>query len=314
MTKSSNPVFSVILSTYNRAHLLPRAIKSVLNQTYQNFELIIVDDCSTDNTEEVVRTFSDERIKYFKHKKNKGVLGTRNTGFKLAKGKYIAFLDSDDELLPEALEVAISKFINSSPEEKPKIICFDSIDAEKNKICTKGKKEEGYIPYEDSLCGRTSGDYWGVINKKAIDKDDLKFDERLWGYESILWLKLHQKYGIFYFPEVLLKIHRERDNHMCSFKSQLKHISKIVLTKKVFFREYGKEMKYLCPKFYGKNLAILGFYQLIDGEKQEGRKTLFESFKFNLSFKSLILFLLSFIFNKGQIIFLYIKFLDLKKI
>jgi len=313
MTKSFNPIFSVIIPTYNRANLLPRPIKSVLNQTYQNFELIIVDDCSTDNTEEVVKAFFDERIKYFKHKKNKGVLGARNTGFKLAKGKYIAFLDSDDEFLPQALETTVSKFINFPSEKKPKIICFDCIDAEKNKICTKGKRKEGYISYEDSLCERISGDYWGVIDKEAINKDDLKFDERLWGYESILWLKLHRKYGIFYFPEALLKIHRERDNHMCSFKNQLKHISRIILTKKVFLKEYGEEMKNYCLKFYGRNLVILGFYQLINGEKQEGRKTLFESLKINLSFKSLILFLLSFIFNKDQITFLYIKFLDFKK-
>jgi len=311
--QKEKPLITVITPTYNRANLLPRAIKSVLDQTYQNFELIIVDDGSTDNTEEVVRTFFDERIKYFKHKKNKGVLGARNTGFKLAKGKYIAFLDDDDELFPEALEIALSKFINF-PSEKLKIICFDCIDVEKNKICGEGKKEEGYIPYEDSLCGRISGETWGVMDRETIDKEDLKFDERLWGYESILWLKLHKKFGIFYFPEVLVKKYWGHREHICNFENQLKHLPRIILTKKVFLKEYEKDMKCLCPKFYGRNLAILGFYQLINGEKQEGRKALFKSLKFNLSFKSLILFLLSFIFNKDQLIFFYIKFLDFKKI
>jgi len=92
-----NPTVSVIIPTYNRAHTIGRAIKSVLNQTYQDFEIIVVDDGSTDNTEEVVKSFRDKRIRYIQHKKNKGAAAARNTGIKSAKGKYIAFQDSDDD-------------------------------------------------------------------------------------------------------------------------------------------------------------------------------------------------------------------------
>ena len=81
------PIISVTIAAYKRAHLLPRAINSVLNQTYQNFELIIVDDCSPDNTKEVVKSFTDKRIIYHRHKKNKGYLAARNTGFDLVIGR-----------------------------------------------------------------------------------------------------------------------------------------------------------------------------------------------------------------------------------
>ena len=92
---------SCITPTYNRAHLLPRAIESTINQTYQNWEMIIVDDGSEDNTEEVVREYMkiDERIRYFKNP-GEGGNAARNYGIKQAKGAWIAFLDDDDENLP----------------------------------------------------------------------------------------------------------------------------------------------------------------------------------------------------------------------
>jgi len=99
------PEISVIIPTYNRAHLISRSIQCVLNQSYQDFEIIVVDDCSIDNTEEVIREFQkkDERIRYIRHEKNKGPAAARNSGIKAAKGEYIAFQDSDDEWLPEKL-------------------------------------------------------------------------------------------------------------------------------------------------------------------------------------------------------------------
>ena len=112
------PTVSVIIPTYNRAKLLPRAIKSVLNQTFKDFEVIIVDDGSTDNTEEVINEFQkhNKRIKYIRHEKNKGAAAARNTGIKIAQGEYIAFQDSDDEWLPNKLEKQMEIF-ESAPAE-----------------------------------------------------------------------------------------------------------------------------------------------------------------------------------------------------
>ena len=92
-------IVSVVLPTYNRAYLLSGAISSVLNQTFQDFELIIVDDGSTDNTKEVVENFQkkDNRIKYIRNEENLGIQKTLNKGIGMSEGKYIARIDDDDE-------------------------------------------------------------------------------------------------------------------------------------------------------------------------------------------------------------------------
>ena len=107
---TGKPIVSVIIPTYNRAHLISGAIQSVLDQTYQDFELIVVDDGSKDNTEEVVKDFPDPRIRYIRLEENRGAAAARNIGIKAAKGEYIAFQDSDDEWLPEKLEKQIEVF------------------------------------------------------------------------------------------------------------------------------------------------------------------------------------------------------------
>ncbi|NBD16639.1 MAG: glycosyltransferase [Cyanobacteria bacterium] len=94
---------SVILPVYNVEHYIAQAVQSVLNQTYKNFELLIIDDESPDRSIEICRTFQDPRIKII-HQKNRGLAGARNTGIRHATGDYLAFLDSDDAWLPEKLE------------------------------------------------------------------------------------------------------------------------------------------------------------------------------------------------------------------
>lgn len=93
-----NPFFSIILATFNRENIISRAINSVLNQSFTDWELIIVDDCSNDNTIELIEPFlTDKRISYLVQKHNKGVSATRNNGISNSRGKYITFIDSDDQ-------------------------------------------------------------------------------------------------------------------------------------------------------------------------------------------------------------------------
>ena len=103
-----NDLVSIIMPSYNTAPYIKETIQSVLDQTYQNWELIIVDDCSTDNTDEVGASIKNERIRYLKNDKNSGAAVSRNRALREAKGRWIAFLDSDDLWMPEKLEKQIS--------------------------------------------------------------------------------------------------------------------------------------------------------------------------------------------------------------
>lgn len=102
-------LISVVIPAYKRGHIIERAIQSILQQTYQDFEILVVDDGSRDNTESIVASLSKEepRIRYFCHDTNRGAQAARNTGAKAAQGEWIAFLDSDDYFTPNSLEVRI---------------------------------------------------------------------------------------------------------------------------------------------------------------------------------------------------------------
>lgn len=109
------PSVSILMPVYNAEPYLSEAIQSMLNQTYVDFELIILDDCSTDRSAEVVQTFSDARIVYHRNEVNSGLANNLNTGLKLATGKYIARMDGDDISLPHRLQTQVD-FLESHPD------------------------------------------------------------------------------------------------------------------------------------------------------------------------------------------------------
>ena len=113
---ANNPLVSVIMPAYNAEKHLGEAIESIQNQTYHNWELLIINDGSTDSTGEIIEEYAkqDERINYIINQKNEGLITTRNKGLLEAKGQYIANLDSDDIAYPERLSIQVN-YMNSNP-------------------------------------------------------------------------------------------------------------------------------------------------------------------------------------------------------
>ena len=115
MNPAAGPLISVVIPTYNRADLIPKAIQSVLDQNYQNWELIIVDNYSDDGTKEVIDSFKDSRISMLLHPRTGSVAASRNMGVLHSKGEWIAFLDSDDWWFPAKLS-SVCEVIHSNPD------------------------------------------------------------------------------------------------------------------------------------------------------------------------------------------------------
>lgn len=109
------PLVSVVMLTYQRAEIVPHAIQSILNQSYKNFELIILNDGSSDNTSDVIKEYTDSRIRYFENSKNMGIAYSRNRTLSLAKGKYIMIMDDDDESLPWRMQKQVD-FLETHPD------------------------------------------------------------------------------------------------------------------------------------------------------------------------------------------------------
>ena len=122
------PRVSVVITTHNRAGLLSRAVDSVLAQTYKGYELIIVDDCSADNTPAVMLTFADSRIRAVRHADNMGQSAALNAGIRLARGEYIAFLDDDDEWIDQKLTLQVRALDASDPIVGLVYTWFDRVD------------------------------------------------------------------------------------------------------------------------------------------------------------------------------------------
>ena len=121
--KMGTPLVTIYTITRNRCDLLPRAMKSILNQTYHNIEYIIIDSASTDDTEKVVKSFSDERIRYVKLDQNETFGYCVNMAVHIATGKYVSELDDDDEYHLDKIEKQVNLF-ESLPEEYGMVYCW----------------------------------------------------------------------------------------------------------------------------------------------------------------------------------------------
>lgn len=194
-------MISVVMATYNRADTLPRAIESVLRQSYRDWELLIVDDGSTDATPKVLEGLVDPRIRIYRHPENRGVAAAKNTGLDHIRGEWFTTLDSDDETTADALEVMLA----CAERAGATAITCNCMDSATGQFTGSGPTADGWLTPEQTA--RSRGDFWGLTRTSLLG--ELRFIEGLPSVEATVWLKINRNARRYYLHRALAIIHTE---------------------------------------------------------------------------------------------------------
>ena len=245
-SKIIEPLISVITPCYNGEKFIGDAIESVINQTYQNWEIIIIDDGSTDDSKEIVDKYRmDQRIKYVQHDANKGIAKTKNTGIRLARGDYLAFLDQDDIWLPSKLELQANCFKNQ--EEDVGMICTGMIFTDEKLQYQRifmGFKDDNQKELVKSMyLQSTNSASVMMIKKKCFSQLGL-FDEGLYGWDDFeMWMRIASQYKIKYIREAVVKkrVHTENAQRLPKVQKEAKKVFDQAVQLHPFLAAYSAE-------------------------------------------------------------------------
>ncbi|KEA45613.1 glycosyl transferase [Campylobacter mucosalis] len=280
---------SILITTFNRVELLKKSLNSALNQDYENLEIIVSDDNSTDDTSEYLKSITDKRLKVITNKTHaQSPNGNKNNAFDAATGDYVCLLDDDDELYLNAISECV-KFIKMGY----KCVFADCI-CEENGVIT--NKISGKNPYKiscemskiDYHCGRISGEYFKLFSREFID--DFRFDEASFGGENELYIRFFES-PVFYHktPLYIYRINRADS----ATKNAIKHAKKVahayIKTANLCYEIAIKhERKFLAMQY--KNAA---YYAKIAGCYALMYRCIFKSLSIKFSKEAFIFLLLS---------------------
>jgi glycosyltransferase involved in cell wall biosynthesis len=255
--------FSVVLPTYNRAHHLPQAIESVLGQTYADWELLVVDDGSTDDTETVVRGYQDARIRYLS-RENGGPGAARNTGLEAATGDYIAFLDSDDAYLPHHLATFAQQIGQAAdhPAVYHAYILYETPDGKQRKqpiVRTHESRPHLYLMLDAGMFP-TSTVIHREIGKRIRCNDQIPIS-----IDAEYWLRVFCYYPLVVIPEYV-GIIKEHDGNLTTSKPET--YRRYVMVWRGILR--NKEIrKYLPARYITRHIARNYIYLAFAESKQQ---------------------------------------------
>jgi len=258
-----NGKVSVVIPTYNRSDTIYRAIKSVIDQTYQNFEIVIIDDSPNDKTERVINSFDDNRIRYIRNEKKTNPPSARNQGVRASRSdsKYIAFLDDDDEYLPLFLEKTIQRLEEKS--EAVGVNCGIELRTEENE-----KIGEDHCPKES---WRTHMGNCCVSRRDLFEKENYWFDERFSHFEELdFGIRVLKYHKVECIPEILAVYYCHPLNLLSSSVSP-ERIEQFYKDHYLLYSQWGREALSFLSFYIGR--FLLRFPEI-----KKGRKYLLKAF------------------------------------
>ena len=209
-------LISIIVPVYNAEKFIDDTIKSVLDQTYQNFELLLIDDCSTDNSVKLIKKYKDKRIKLFKNKINSKAAISRNKGIEKALGRYICFIDADDLWDKEKLEKQISFMKENNCE-----FSYTGYQFADSKGIPNGKKV--YVPnkinYKQALKNTTIWTSTVMFDMNRLSKEDI-YMPNIASEDTATWWKVLSKIDYAYGLNEILSYYRRTNGTLSSNKKE----------------------------------------------------------------------------------------------
>jgi glycosyltransferase involved in cell wall biosynthesis len=262
------PKVSVIIPTHNRAEFLRSAIMSVLNQTCQDFEIVIIDDASKDHTREVVAGFNDTRIKFVHNQVSKGDAGARNIGIMNSNCGYIAFLDDDDEWLPEKLKIQTCLLDDSTPEVGG--VCTACLI-----INVSGERTlYTYVSESNDLSKRNFITTSSILLRRECFEKCGLFDENMpTSSDYDMWIRISKRYSFVIIKDPLVRYYTNENSLTFNYE-------KMVRGREILFEKYDSLFKQ-NPKEYSKECLNLGVLYCYKGEVQKGRKSFSKAIRMN---------------------------------
>jgi alpha-1,3-rhamnosyltransferase len=268
MEEKKLPLVSVVVPCYNHEKYVTETIESIINQTYKNIELIVIDDGSKDNSVDIIQKLADKYGFTFIHRPNKGLAATLNEGIKLSKGKYFSAIASDDILMPKKIEHQVN-FMEVNTQYGMcygKMLYFE--DSIENTSEYPNSDTQGWI-FEE-LFHASFIPAPSVLIRKDVLLDVGGYDESLWIEDWDMWLRIAQKYQIGFIDEYFTYYRRHETNIS-------KQVFKMYEAEKQILAKY-KDNEY-CKKAMNKR-KIIWFSMLSRQYKKEALKYLPHSLKY----------------------------------
>lgn len=267
-----HPRVSVILPTYNREATLGAAIQSVLDQSFRSFELIIVDDASSDATEQLVGSIDDARISYLRHQNNSGGSAARNSGLKAAKGELLAFQDSDDRWLPEKLERQVAQ-LDANPEiglvwcpyTRSEPNGGSTLHPARSMQCPRGEAHSALL--EKNFIGTPT-----IVARRACYERCGGFDEALPRFQDWDWVvRVAEQFSIDHIDEPLVEAGWAENNITDG------HSAALVTAERILLEKHRSALSKVGPALLAHRLWHYAHVCLMAGEAQAGREALKEA-------------------------------------
>lgn len=280
-----HPLVSVIIPTFNRAYVLPRAVESVLKQDFKEFEIIIVDDASNDDTQKTVHGFDDSRIKYIRLVQNLGAAAARNAGIAASRGRYIAFQDSDNVWIEGKLKKQMEIFTQLPERVGVLYSCILRIGKNRRELVPgiKDKVQTGDIHVE--LLRRNFIDLSAAVVRRNCFFTSGMFDEALPCFQDWeLWIRLSRDFEFYYLDEVQATAYYSDDSISINPHKQINALRHIL-------EKYESDFS-VHKRIYRKQMVYLGHMLCSYDDVKKGRSYLLRGLRMSFFSLKIILFLI----------------------